>query len=329
MKATLASFTSMVTTAFVSGRSRKKVRAFVGIGRALYAGSHGFDIRGSLAGLPVAAAKGQECLAALAAAREEVAAAVAGIPGATVEDNVFAVSAHYRNVADDAAVARVTAAVAAAVGKRSAHLVLRPGKCVVEMRPAVEWHKGKAVRLMIERIVAVAVARQQQHVAGEALAAPTAAGGAAAPGAPATASPPSTPPSAPPGPLLLTVIIIGDDHTDEDMFLEAAALAKDLSTPPSGSGGSGGTGGVVVEVVPIIVAEPVAVEAAATGAGGGTTSVGRMPRATAAAFYLRSPTEVGDFLQRMEAALPPGHTSWADDLGLEEEEEGGVATALA
>jgi trehalose 6-phosphate phosphatase len=133
--------------AVVSGRDLDDVRAMVGVPGIWYAGSHGFDILGpngerhqmAIASLP-----------ALDAAERQLRAAVAEIPGARVERKRFAVAVHHRQVPAD----RVPD-VASAVGRVAAEhpgLHRTGGKRVIELRPAVPWDKGKALRFVLETL---------------------------------------------------------------------------------------------------------------------------------------------------------------------------------
>ena len=80
------------------------------------------------------------------------AGALAAVPGSLVEFNDYAVSVHYRNVADDDRPA-VDQAVEKALEAQPT-LTRFPGKMVVELRPDVEWNKGKAVEFILERLEA-------------------------------------------------------------------------------------------------------------------------------------------------------------------------------
>ena len=72
--------------------------------------------------------------------------------GLLVEDNDYAVSVHYRNVADGDCAA-LDAAVDAAL-EAFPTLARFPGKKVVELRPDLEWNKGKAVEFILEKLEA-------------------------------------------------------------------------------------------------------------------------------------------------------------------------------
>lgn len=136
-----------VTIAVVSGRGLADVRERAAIPRIAYAGNHGMEIEG--AGLhrihPEAAAARPE-LEAVAATIEP---ALEGIDGAFLEDKGLTLSIHYRLAPDHAE--EVREIVLEAAGGRSA-LEVFEGKMIVEVRPRVEWHKGRAVLFLLEQM---------------------------------------------------------------------------------------------------------------------------------------------------------------------------------
>ena len=137
----------------VSGRDLPDLRPRVGVGGIAYAGNHGLEIEGP--GLafrePVALQRSAE-LAELVA---ELAAALADVPGAWVQNKELSASVHYRQVPPDL-VPRVVETVrrVTAPALEAKRFVLRTGKMVEEVRPAVDWHKGRAVHWLAERLSA-------------------------------------------------------------------------------------------------------------------------------------------------------------------------------
>lgn len=120
----------LFTTGVVSGRSLEKLRGFIDIGGIVYAGSHGFDIAGPSGFRKEVAA---EYLPLMQGLRAQLETGLAVVSGASVEDNKFSLSVHYRNVAlaDVDEVERVVATISATApwAKRC------PGKKVHELRP--------------------------------------------------------------------------------------------------------------------------------------------------------------------------------------------------
>ena len=106
MRAAVKRVSAIFTTIVVSGRAKDKVRNFIDLDENLmYAGSHGFDIAGP-GGL--AYQVGTRFLPLLSEAFALLSAAVAAIPGASVENNRFSVTVHWRLV-DESRVAEVEA----------------------------------------------------------------------------------------------------------------------------------------------------------------------------------------------------------------------------
>jgi len=138
--------------AIVSGRSLAKVRAFVGLEELYYAGSHGFDIVGpggenAIQHHQVA----QTYLPDLRTAAERIGEEVLRkYVGATIEDNWLAFSVHYRQcVGDRAEVAVGIEKIVDGVLAEFPTLKKTYGKCVFELRPKIDWDKGKAVSWLL------------------------------------------------------------------------------------------------------------------------------------------------------------------------------------
>jgi trehalose 6-phosphate phosphatase len=136
-----------VAVAVVSGRGLADVRERAAIPDIAYAGNHGMEIEG--AGLhrmhPEAAAARPE-LETVAAIIEP---ALEGIDGAFLEDKGLTLSIHYRLAPDHAE--EVREIVLEAAGGRP-ELEVFEGKMIVEVRPRVEWHKGKAVLFLLDQM---------------------------------------------------------------------------------------------------------------------------------------------------------------------------------
>jgi alpha,alpha-trehalase len=137
------------TVAIVSGRDLDDVRDMVQIEGIAYAGSHGFDIIG-----PDAQHCNQErwhrFLEPLDMAQEELRRSLNDIPGARVERKRFAIAVHYRAV-DDALVDELERRVNSVVSR---HPELRKtgGKKIFELRPNIDWDKGKALLFLLEAL---------------------------------------------------------------------------------------------------------------------------------------------------------------------------------
>jgi trehalose 6-phosphate phosphatase len=133
--------------AILSGRDLDDIRRRVGIDEIVYAGSHGFDIAGPR-GLRKEVAT--EFLPILDAAEKELGEKLTRIPGVLLERKRFSIAAHYRQ-ADQSSVVKVKQAVDE-IAARHRELRRIAGKKVYELRPDIDWHKGRAVIWLLETL---------------------------------------------------------------------------------------------------------------------------------------------------------------------------------
>ncbi|PXF39830.1 putative trehalose-phosphate phosphatase 7 [Gracilariopsis chorda] len=139
---------SRYTTAIVTGRSKGKIMSFVKLSNVVYAGSHGFDIDGKLAGVgDISHRVAFEYRPSLVAAKTDMEKRLRQYAGASVEDNTLSVSFHYRKCEGD----QIGAIESFVNGVAKQHdLALTRGKMVFELRPRVAWNKGKAVEYLLK-----------------------------------------------------------------------------------------------------------------------------------------------------------------------------------
>jgi trehalose 6-phosphate phosphatase len=133
-------------TAVVSGRQLADVRERVGLPELYYSGNHGFEI----AGPGIDWQFGSEYLDDMARLCRRLKAELPQVEGLFIEDKGYSLSIHYRLVSDDAVPGLEQALTAALTD--FPRLKLRYGKRVFEVRPDVEWHKGKAVRHLMQTL---------------------------------------------------------------------------------------------------------------------------------------------------------------------------------
>ncbi|GLD95384.1 hypothetical protein PINS_up004028 [Pythium insidiosum] len=149
MRVTLQRLQQQYVTGVISGRSLSKIQQFVNIPELYYAGSHGFDIVGPN-GTSIKNQVAVEFLAHLQQVRDALLRQVAAIRGAEIEDNIYSVSLHYRNV-DPSQHEQIATIVQDA-------LVLHPqlrcneGKMVYEFKPKMDWNKGKALVWLLQAL---------------------------------------------------------------------------------------------------------------------------------------------------------------------------------
>lgn len=97
MRTALSELSSKFVTAIVTGRSTEKVYNFVQLDNLVYAGSHGFDIKGTKT-RPINCQVADHFRPELEQALRDLSAQTAHIAGAELEDNGLAMSVHYRHV---------------------------------------------------------------------------------------------------------------------------------------------------------------------------------------------------------------------------------------
>lgn len=135
--------------AVVSGRGLEDIRSRVGLEGLFYVGNHGLEIVGpELDWVHESAAAATSLIAACAA---ELHAGLAGIEGVVLEDKRITLSVHYRLVREAEEVARVRAVVLETCAGREG-IRITEGKRVLEVRPAVDWDKGRATRFLLEAL---------------------------------------------------------------------------------------------------------------------------------------------------------------------------------
>ena len=135
----------VVAVAVISGRDLDDVRAMVEVDGIAYAGSHGFDI---LDPSGERHARGEEHVPALDEAQERLHRLLPSLPGLWIERKRFAVALHFREVDPDR-VGPIEAAVDRAL-EGVEGLRKTGGKKIFELRPDMEWDKGRALLWLLE-----------------------------------------------------------------------------------------------------------------------------------------------------------------------------------
>jgi trehalose 6-phosphate phosphatase len=168
MRAAVKKVAKYFPTAIISGRSRDKVYEFVGLTELYYAGSHGMDIMSPVEqsiledhpncfrssdkqGKDVNLFQpAREFLPMIQEVHKSLIENTKGIEGAKVENNKFCVSVHYRNV--DEKSWNIVAQCVEDILKDYPRLRLTHGRKVLEVRPVINWDKGKAVTFLLESL---------------------------------------------------------------------------------------------------------------------------------------------------------------------------------
>lgn len=149
MRRAVAELARCCKVAIVSGRDLEALKGLLQLDTVFFAGSHGFEIQGP-GGATLQLERGVESLAELDSAEQRLTERLAHIPGHQVERQRFAIAVHYRR-----APAESVPSIEAVVDETlSEHRGLRKGhgKKVFRVQPSIDWHKGRAVLWLLERL---------------------------------------------------------------------------------------------------------------------------------------------------------------------------------
>ena len=145
---------STFSVGIISGRSLSEVKALVGIAGIYYAGNHGLEIEGpSLKFIHPATQAAQSEINKLV---RQLSARLGDVEGVIIEDKGLSLSIHYRLVKEGA-----EHTVAEVFHQSTSPLLdaekirVTSGKKVWEVRPPIDWHKGKAVETIRQEIKAL------------------------------------------------------------------------------------------------------------------------------------------------------------------------------
>ncbi|TXG59315.1 hypothetical protein EZV62_013888 [Acer yangbiense] len=163
MRVAVREVANLFPTAIISGRCIDKVNGFVKLNNVVYAGSHGMDIwtpTGSLkygqqnksideqGNKVVKFQPAQEFLPTVKEIIQVMEKKIKTFEGAMVEDNRFCVSVHYRNV-DEKEVDTLKEMVHSTM-KAFPKFCINGGKMVMEIRPSINWNKGRALEYLLD-----------------------------------------------------------------------------------------------------------------------------------------------------------------------------------
>ncbi|MDK2846947.1 MAG: trehalose 6-phosphate phosphatase [Desulfuromonadales bacterium] len=148
MRQALRELAGKCTLAIISGRDLADVQDLVAIDGILYAGSHGFDISGPEGRMEYQ--QGRAFLPSLDRAEESLRKRLETISGCQVERKHFAIAVHFRRV-NEAKVPEIETAVDDVL---TDHEDLRKtgGKKIFELRPDIDWDKGRAVAWILMQL---------------------------------------------------------------------------------------------------------------------------------------------------------------------------------
>jgi len=136
-----------VYLAIISGRSLEDLRGKVGVSDIIYVGNHGLEIEnpgGSHKKILVSARKRE-----LKRITQNLQNSLKEIPGILFEEKGPILSVHYRNV-DQKFFTQVPRVVEAELWRWRDRWKMASGKMVLEIRPKIDFNKGKAVKEILK-----------------------------------------------------------------------------------------------------------------------------------------------------------------------------------
>jgi trehalose-phosphatase len=138
------------TVGVISGRALADLKDKVGISGIIYAGNHGLEIEGP--GISFMNPVAEELKPVLRIMHYVLSLSLEAIKGVFVENKGLSLSIHYR-LAREHRADEVEGIVKKVVGgaEASGQAKITSGKKVYEVRPAVTWDKGKAIKLLMKR----------------------------------------------------------------------------------------------------------------------------------------------------------------------------------
>ncbi|MBB5158514.1 trehalose-phosphatase [Saccharopolyspora phatthalungensis] len=135
--------------AVLSGRDLQDVRHRIRVDGLWYAGSHGFELVGP-GNVSVVHEAAERALPDLDEAERRLSCELEPVAGALVDRKRFALAVHYRNVRPDAVDHVIS--VVHRIGDEMPTLRATHGRRVVELLPNIDWNKGRALRLVLDRL---------------------------------------------------------------------------------------------------------------------------------------------------------------------------------
>lgn len=150
MRQALVQLAEKYPLAVVSGRDLRDIQQLVKLDNLIYAGSHGYHIEGPN-GLYLENEEAQAVLPLLDQLAQQLQTELADeIPGSKIDRKKFAIAVHYRNV--DAAMIDTVKNKVQQVVDAHENLKLGTGKRILEIKPDIDWHKGKAVYWLLDKL---------------------------------------------------------------------------------------------------------------------------------------------------------------------------------
>jgi trehalose 6-phosphate phosphatase len=151
MRSTLKEVAKILPVAIVSGRDTKFIKKQVNLNELFYAGSHGFEIEGP-GDFYYEVEESQEILPVLDKAEERLYERFKNHPSVEIERKKYAIAIHYRKVNEED-IPHVKDIVDQVLSENP-ELKKGTGKRIVELKPNIDWDKGKAVEVLSRQVPA-------------------------------------------------------------------------------------------------------------------------------------------------------------------------------
>ena len=135
----------------ISGRSLSEIKKMVEIDGIYYAGNHGLEIEGP--GIKFVSPSALAARNEIKKLARKLSDKLGKIEGVIVEDKGLSLSVHYRMVktGDETVVSGIFHQIIAPL-LNEGRIKVSAGKKVWEARPPIDWHKGKAAEIIIQKI---------------------------------------------------------------------------------------------------------------------------------------------------------------------------------
>ncbi len=135
--------------AIVSGRALSDVKKRVGLKNIVYAGNHGLEIEGT--GIKYTTFVKPSIKNLLKKILHDLAGKIGSIPGILLEDKTLTLSIHFRKVKkQDMLIFQKLLLETMAPYLKAKRVTMLGGKKVFEIKPVVDWDKGKAVMWLLK-----------------------------------------------------------------------------------------------------------------------------------------------------------------------------------
>ena len=151
MKELLRALSKSIKIVVVSGRQLSELKALVGLRKVYYVGNHGFEISGPK--MRLVRPEAIRTATMIAQICQRLRERLGSTKGVIIEDKGATASVHYRMVKKSGAAAlRRVFAETVDPYLKTGEIRITTGKKVLEIRPNVDWDKGKAITWIIAQV---------------------------------------------------------------------------------------------------------------------------------------------------------------------------------